>query len=455
MEPRVQYGQTKDGVSIAFWTLGEGPPMVQMPSAPISPSLRAWQTPEGRRWYEGLANGRMLIRYDNRGCGDSQRDAIDYSLDASILDMEAAVDKLKLDRFVLFGYLGSAPSAIAYAARHPERVSRLLLWCGGARGTSMTSDRRGALDALRQTDWEFFTETVALSWFGWSAAEQARRYAASLREGTSSEAMKAVMEASQTTDVTDLLPQVSMPTLVMHRRDVRIPPVDDSRELAAHIPNARLVVFEGDAGIPYVGEVAPVLEAINEFLAEEAQPESAARAAPGGMVTILFTDIEGSTTLTQRLGDAKAQELVRTHNTIVREALRAHAGSEIKHTGDGIMSSFTTASAALDCAIAIQRAVDRSDPSPSPSTTGGGEHLAIHIGLNAGEPVAEEDDLFGTSVQLARRICDHAEGAEILASNVVREIAAGKGFLFSDRGMTALRGFEDPVQVWEVRWREG
>lgn len=280
MEPRVQYGQTKDGVSIAFWTLGEGPPMVQMPSAPISPSLRAWQTPEGRRWYEGLANGRMLVRYDNRGCGDSQRDAIDYSLDASILDMEAAVDKLKLDRFVLFGYLGSVPSAIAYATRHPERVSRLLLWCGGARGTSMTSDRRGALDALRQTDWEFFTETVALSWFGWSAAEQAKQYAASLRDSTSSEAMKAVMEAAPATDVTDLLAEVSMPTLVMHRRDVRIPPLDSSRELAAHIPNSRLVVFDGDAGVPYVGDFGPALEAIDAFLAEELALATAPRLLP-------------------------------------------------------------------------------------------------------------------------------------------------------------------------------
>ena len=163
-----------------------------------------------------------------------------------------------------------------------------------------------------------------------------------------------------------------------------------------------------------------------------------------GMVTILFTDIESSTALTQRLGDAKAQELVRTHNSIVRDALSAHHGSGIKHTGDGIMASFATASAALECAIAIQRAVTMSN---EPA-------LAVHIGINAGEPLAEEDDLFGTSVQLARRICDHAEGAEILASNVVREIAAGKGFLFSDRGATALRGFEDPVQLWEVRWRE-
>jgi class 3 adenylate cyclase/pimeloyl-ACP methyl ester carboxylesterase len=445
MEPRVQYGQTKDGVNIAFWTLGEGPPLVQMPSAPISPSQRAWQTPEGRRWYEGLANGRMLIRYDNRGCGDSQRDAIDYSLEANILDMQAVIDKLKLDRFVLFGYLGSAPSAIAYTARHPERVSRLILWCGAARGTAMGSTRGDAMDALRDTDWEFFTETVALSWFGWSAAEQARRYAAALRENTSAEAMRETVQEARKVDVSSLLPQVSAPTLVMHRRDVRLPPLDNSRELAAHIPNARLVVLEGDAGIPYVGDFGPVLEAIDAFLAEDAQPELLTQAAPGGLVTILFTDMESSTALTQSLGDAGAQELVRAHNDIVRDALKPHSGSEIKHTGDGIMASFPTASGAIDCAIAIQRAVE----------AGSSDKLAVRIGLNAGEPVMEEKDLFGTAVQLARRICDKADAGEIFAANVVRELAAGKGFLFSDRGDTALRGFEDPVRLWQVRWREG
>ena len=138
-----------------------------------------------------------------------------------------------------------------------------------------------------------------------------------------------------------------------------------------------------------------------------------------------------------------------THNTIVRDALNAHGGSEIKHTGDGIMASAPTASGALECAVAIQRAVADWD-----SRAHSHAPLQVHIGLNAGEPVAEEQDLFGTSVQLARRICDHAEAGQILASNVVRELAAGKGFLFADRGDVALRGFEDPVRLYEVRWRE-
>ena len=116
--------------------------------------------------------------------------------------------------------------------------------------------------------------------------------------------------------------------------------------------------------------------------------------------------------------------------------------------GDGFMASFSSATEALECAIAIQRAVAARAEEPPDIP------LRVRIGLNAGEPVAEESDLFGTAVQLARRICDQAEGGEILVSNVVRELAMGKGFLFADTGEVALKGFEDPVRLYEVRWQE-
>ncbi|MCH7697923.1 MAG: adenylate/guanylate cyclase domain-containing protein [Chloroflexi bacterium] len=170
--------------------------------------------------------------------------------------------------------------------------------------------------------------------------------------------------------------------------------------------------------------------------------------APSGPLTILFTDMESSTALAQNLGDAAAQEVRRAHNDIVRSALSANDGSEIKHTGDGIMASFATASSALNCAIAIQRGV-ASHKEQHP-----GSPLGVYIGLNAGEPIAEDGDLFGTSVDLAARICDHAEPGQIIAADVVRQLAAGKQFLFSDLSETELRGFEDPVKLWELSWQE-
>ena len=132
----------------------------------------------------------------------------------------------------------------------------------------------------------------------------------------------------------------------------------------------------------------------------------------------------------------------------MRDALKANGGNEIKHTGDGIMASFASASSALDCAISIQQSVAsrKEEHLDSP--------LGVYIGLNAGEPIAEERDLFGTSVDLAARICDHAGAGQILVANVVRELSEGKGFLFSDIGEVVPKGFEEPVRLYEVRWRE-
>ena len=218
--------------------------------------------------------------------------------------------------------------------------------------------------------------------------------------------------------------------------------------------------------MPLVGEpeTEQFAQAIQEFLAEESKPtkRKPAHAAPSGLVTILFTDMEGSTSLTQRLGDAAAQDLLRTHNAIIRDALKAHHGSEIKHTGDGVMASFSTASKALECAVAIQTAFAERNAgvgaglAPPKGAASGAptplELLLVRIGLNAGEPVAEDQDLFGTAVQLAARVCARAEPGQVLAANVVRELAMGKGFLFSDQGDVVLRGFEDPVRLYEVRW---
>lgn len=194
-----------------------------------------------------------------------------------------------------------------------------------------------------------------------------------------------------------------------------------------------------------------VQERILEFVLEDTTApaeEGRSEAAPTdhGPVTVLFTDVEGSASLTQRLGDLGAREVLRTHESIVRQALRSHGGSEVKTMGDGFLASFLSATRALECAIAMQRTFAEHNESAE-------EPVLVRVGLNAGEPIAEHDDLFGTAVIVAARITAKASGGEILASDVVRQLVAGKGFLFSDRGDTALRGFEDPVRLFEVRWR--
>jgi class 3 adenylate cyclase len=453
MDQQIRFCTTSDGVRIAYATVGEGPPLV-MVRGWISHLELDWENPATRSAYEALAEHVLVVRYDKRGTGLSDRDVTDFSLDARLRDLEAVVEALKLRRFALQGYSEGGPVAIAYAARYARRVSQLILYGTYARGAALgKKETREALLGLVQAEWGLGSETIANIFVPGASPEERAGFVTYQREAAHRGAATAMLKANFEVDVSQLLPQIKARTLVIHARGDRAIPFEQGREVASGIPNARFLPIESDRHAPDVETVAQIRQAVLDFVldrqAEAPKPAKRARdrAAP---LTILFTDIESSTGLTQRLGDAKAQELVRAHNQIVRDALKASGGSEIKHTGDGIMASFASPSSALECAVAIQRAVEQSAVSGQPSAGA----LQVHIGLNAGEPVAEDDDLFGTAVQLARRICDQAEGGEILASDVVRQLVAGKGFLFADRGDVALRGFEDPVRVYEVRWRE-
>ena len=186
--------------------------------------------------------------------------------------------------------------------------------------------------------------------------------------------------------------------------------------------------------------VTPVIE----FLRQTRDRPSASPTDEIVPLTVMFTDIEGSTLLTQRLGDEAAQRLLREHNETVRGALDSYNGREIKHTGDGIMASFFSASRALGCALHIQyKLAARNAANPE-------DAVRVRIGLNAGEPIAEGNDLFGTSVQLARRICDRAEPGQVLVSDVVRQLVAGKGFSFEQLNEGTLKGFDEPFALFKV-----
>lgn len=189
-------------------------------------------------------------------------------------------------------------------------------------------------------------------------------------------------------------------------------------------------------------EQTPPLLSITPLKTEEKsepQPDTAFRA-------IIFTDLEGSTSLTSRLGDAKAMEFMRAHNALVREEVKKYGGREVKHTGDGFMLSFSSVHNAVECAIAILRSFEAhnaKDPARA---------MHLRVGLSAGEPVAEDKDLFGATVQLAARLCACAQPRQIMVASVVHELCLGKKLPFVKRGERELKGFEHPVAVYEVDW---
>ncbi len=186
--------------------------------------------------------------------------------------------------------------------------------------------------------------------------------------------------------------------------------------------------------------------AVVEFLGKIQEPNPGDPWVATAFRTILFTDMVGSTSLTQRLGDAKAIQLMREHDTIVRRELSAHAGTEIDHAGDGIMASFLSVVRAIECATAIQRAIADHNASAA-------EPIRVRMGMSAGEPVTASDRLFGSVINVAARACASADGGQIFATSVIKDLSLGKGFTFLDRGDAELKGFDEPVRLFEVDWQ--
>lgn len=448
MQPRIQYARTSDGVNIAHWVQGEGYPMIQSTGAPFNHVQLELSQPNYRNWYDEYKRRFRHIRYDARGSGMSDRGTSDVSIDAQALDIEAVADKLGLERYALLVTQASTLPAIKLAIKHPERITHLVLIDGYTNGREYFNlPQTKAFRAMMEADWEMFTETLASVLFGWEAGDAARQMARFLRECVDQKNCLSYFDAVASADVTDLLDQVTQPTLICHHKPIAFPTIDDARRLAAGIRDSHLLLLEG-TWQDTKGDIEASMNAIESFFGDlvRKSPLPAVSEAQADVHTILFTDIEGSTALTDRLGDAKARELFREHERITREVLASHGGTEVKTMGDGFMASFGSASRAVECAVALQRAfAERS----------GDEEIRVRIGLNAGEPIAEDEDLFGTAVIVAARIAAQAGGGEILVADVVRQLVAGKGFLFNDRGETELRGLEDPVRVYEVGWRDG
>ena len=343
------------------------------------------------------------------------------------------------EKFALWTFGQFAPIGLTFAAAHPERLTHLLVHEGEAR----SGDWERAVPALGQTyrllselDWHVYSETTARIILGIEDPESARSLAAFLRAAIDQPAFLELSKARDQWDATDILSNITVPTLVAHDTNVLWMPSSVVQRVAAGIPGAR---FVSRPGLSSEG-----MQAIAEdfILGKVLSPN--APSPPAAFRTVLFTDLVGHTEMMSRLGDDAGRAVLREHERITREVLKANGGTEVKTMGDGFMASFGSVTKAVECAIALQRAfADRE-----------GEPLSVRVGLNAGEPIEEDGDLFGATVILASRIAAKAEGGEILVADTVRGLCSGKGFLFSDRGEFVAKGFEEPVRVCEVNWRE-
>lgn len=265
--PEVRFARTDDGVTLGYQVFGQGPVLVWMPS--LSNIVAQWRVPALRAAYTGLARNLTVVLYDGRGTGSSDRriNLDDLGVDAHLRDLRAVLDQAGIRRASLLGYYHSVATAIAFAAREPERVERMVLFGGAARMREAISPAQTqALLSLVDQDWTLFADAAAMAWLGWDAAPTGRRIAAVFRTATTAPVAKAWFGAAQHIDVTGELARVRAPTLVLHRQSEQQIPVEVARRLAGGLPDARLVELPGSTPTLFMENPDHDLRLVGDFV---------------------------------------------------------------------------------------------------------------------------------------------------------------------------------------------
>ncbi|HEX3427475.1 MAG TPA: alpha/beta fold hydrolase [Candidatus Limnocylindrales bacterium] len=284
MEPRLEFATSADGARIGWMSSGSGPALVHLPGIPFSNAEAEWRIPVLRQAFTSLGERVRLIQYDGRGTGRSDRDVSDLSLAAYLGDLDAVVAAAEIDRCILLGYYASAAHAIAWAARHPERVRGLILFgAAPSHGDTMQAAATQALIGLIERDWDTFVESVTHAWLGWPIGDEGRLAADAFRGSTSPAVARASLEAAGALDVTANAAGVACPVLILHRADARVIPIGASEALAGTMPDARLEILPGSSAGLFFEAGNLVADRIAEFVAHPSG-SVAGRDAKGGVV---------------------------------------------------------------------------------------------------------------------------------------------------------------------------
>jgi class 3 adenylate cyclase len=438
--PTTRYAKTPDGVSIAYQVIGDGPRDLVWVPGWVSHVEAAWAEPTMARFFERLATFSRLILFDKRGTGLSDRvpDSALPTLETRMGDVLAVCDAVGSERAALFGVSEGASMCVLFAATFPRRTSAIILFGGYARRLAapgapwgVSVERYGAFLEEIERDWG---GPVGLDIRAPSKLGDARfreTWAHYLRTGASPGAAQALMRMNAEIDVRPILEAIRVPTLVLHRIGDRTIPVEAGRYFAARIPGASLVELTGEDHLPWIGDSDAVLGEIEQFL-------TGARTHPPSdrvLATVLFTDIVGSTARAAEVTDAAWADLLQAHNARVRDQLARYAGREIGTTGDGFLAVFDGPARAVRCALALSDAVRPLG-------------IEIRAGLHTGEIELAGADVRGLAVHIGARIAALAGAGEVLVSRTVRDLVAGSGLTFLDRGTHVLKGVPDEWQLF-------
>jgi len=443
VQPETRYAKSGN-VNIAYQVVGDGPPDLVAVEV-ISHIELGWEIPSHARFFTRLASICRLFRVNQRGTGMSDRDVEVATLETRMDDIRAVLDAVESERAVLFGLGDASPLSVLFAATYPERTAGLILMNASPRFVKSPSlpwlptreeTQRQAADFDRHWGDPAFAYEVIGRNNPSASEEELESIARVFRLSVSPGAAAAYIRMNIDVDVCDVLPLIRVPTLVMHRKDGGWD-IRSGRYLAEHIPGARFVELPGADFSPSLGEQEPVFAELETFLAgvvagthPEVEPDRV-------LATVLFSDIVDSSERAATLGDRAWRELLLRHHELVRRQLGRFRGQELDTAGDGFFASFDGPARAIRCGCAIAETMPELG-------------LEVRIGLHTGECELVDGKVAGIAVHTGARVAANAQPGEVLVSSTVRDLVAGSGLTFEDRGSQELKGIPGEWRLYAV-----
>jgi pimeloyl-ACP methyl ester carboxylesterase len=438
MQAVTKYARSGD-VHIAYQAFGEGPINLVLVPGFVSNVENYWEQPDIARFLARLGGYARVVTFDKRGTGMSDRVGELPGLEQRMDDLRAVMDAAGMEQAALLGISEGGPLCVLFAATYPDRCRALALY-GSFSRFSYWFPTEQALEIFFRYVEEAWGTGGSLQKFAPSRASDAalqRWWGRNERLGASPAAVTALMRMNSQIDISGILAAVRVPTLVVHRTGDTTVKVEGGRDIAAHIPGARLVEIPGVDHLFYVGDNADAIaDAIEEFLTGARAPVPVDRV----LATVLFTDIVGSSEKAAALGDQRWRDLLGSHHAMIRRNLARFRGHEVKTTGDGFLATFDGPARGVRCACAIAEEI---------APLG----IEVRAGLHTGECEMIGDDVGGIAVHIGARVAALAGASEVLVSSTVKDLVAGSGLRFADRGTKALKGIPGEWRIFAAEPR--
>jgi class 3 adenylate cyclase len=444
--PKVRYARSGE-VNIAYQVVGEGPIDLVYVMGWVSHLEAFWMDPGQERFFRRLASFSRLILFDKRGTGLSDRVAIHQlpTLEERMDDVRAVMDAVGSKQAALFGVSEGGPMCALFSATYPERTSALIMYGSYAKRVwdpeypwAPTPEERQRWYDLLEQGWGGVVDINNLAPTAASDPTFREWWATYLRMSASPGAALALGRMNTEIDIRNVLPAIRVPTLIIHRVGDRDIDVGGARFMAERIPQAKYVELPGEDHLPFVGDQVSILDEVEEFLTGARHYYEPDRV----LATVLFTDIVGSTERAATFGDRHWRELLELHNRLVRGQLNRFRGREVDTAGDGFLATFDGPARAIRCAIACRDELAHAG-------------IEIKAGLHTGECELVGDKVRGISVHIGARVASLAAPREVLVSSTVKDLVAGSGLEFEERGTHHLHGVPGAWRLFAVASQAG